>query len=173
MMGQVIIDAAGTPFNADQWDGYQASRGRFLQTLAANQINNVAVLTGDIHSSWGNEITANPFLPTGYTPQAVEFVTTAVTSPAFEDPAVAAATAAGLLAVHPHIKYLDLNRRGYLLMDIDRNRVQGEWFFVDTITERRAGESFARALACASGSNRLTVQTSASTPRANAAPLVP
>lgn len=173
MMGQVIVDAAGTPFNVDQWDGYQASRARFLQTLAANQINNVAVLTGDIHSSWGNEIAANPFLPSGYTPQAVEFVTTAVTSPAFEDAAVAAATAAGLLAVHPHIKYLDLNRRGYLLMDIDRNRVQGEWFHVQTITERRAAEDFARALAVASGSNRLTVQANASTPRSNVAPLVP
>ncbi len=60
MMGQLIASPT-TIFNPDQWDGYLASRNRFLTHLQTNTIKNVVVLTGDIHSSWGNDIAFNPF----------------------------------------------------------------------------------------------------------------
>ncbi|MBY0372645.1 MAG: alkaline phosphatase D family protein, partial [Bryobacteraceae bacterium] len=164
MMGQLLgPDGIANP---DQWDGYPAARGRLLSYLGANAINNVAVLTGDIHSSWGNEVSVNPFAP-NFASQAVEFVTPAVSSPGIDDPAQAAGLAAQINATHPHVKFVELNRRGYLLVDVDRDRVQGEWYHVATIRERRAEEAYARGLAAASGQPRLIAASAASAPKAN------
>ena len=107
-MSQLV--GADGPFNTDQWDGYVASRNRLLQSLATNSIDNVVVLTGDIHSSWANEIAVNPFAAATARPQAVEFVGPAVTSPGIDDLAQATALAAQIGTTHPHVKYVDLFR---------------------------------------------------------------
>jgi alkaline phosphatase D len=172
MMGQLLNPADGNIFNPDQWDGYLASRNRFLNHLLTNQIDNVVVLTGDIHSSWANEVTFNPFAPGGFTPACVEFVTPAVTSPGIDDRAQATGLQLQIGATHPHVKYVELFRRGYLLVDVNRDRVQGEFYHVATITERRAEEEFARALQAASGVSRLTPGTIAAA-KPGAAPLAP
>jgi alkaline phosphatase D len=167
MMGQ-LLNPDGSPINTDQWDGYPAARARVLGHLAQNQISNVVVLTGDIHSSWGNEITGNPFAP-GYVAQAVEFVCPAVTSPGIDDRAQATALQLQIGATHPHVKYVDLFRRGYLLMDVTAERAQAEWYHVRTITERTADEELGRVLFASSGETRLRVGT-ASTAGAGAPP---
>ncbi len=156
MMAQVL-GTDGSPFNSDQWDGYVASRNRILGFLAEQQVNNIVVLTGDIHSSWANEISVNPFaVGTALARrQAVEFVTTAITSPAIEDAATAAATAQGLRATHPHIQYVELSRRGYMILDVDRNRAQAQWYHVATIRERSTQETLAATYFTAAGESRL------------------
>jgi alkaline phosphatase D len=169
MMGQVL-NPDGTPFNADQWDGYPVARARLLSYLASNQIGNVAVLTGDIHSSWGNELTVNPFAP-GYTAQAVEFVCPAVTSPGIDDRAQATGLQLQIGATHPHVKYVELFRRGYLLMDVTPERIQGEWYHVRTILERTADEELGKVLFAAAGENRL--QTGTASQAAPGAPVAP
>ncbi len=171
MMGQ-LLNTDGSPFNPDQWDGYLASRNKLLQYIAANQIPNVVVFSGDIHSSWGNEITFNPFVPSGYTAQAVEFVGPAITSPGIGDRAQATALQAQIGATHPHVKYVELFRRGYMLVDIDKNRAQAEWYHVGTLTERSTAEELGRVLLAADGQSRL-VAGSSSTARTNSAPFAP
>ncbi|HAV68764.1 MAG TPA: alkaline phosphatase, partial [Alcanivorax sp.] len=42
--------------NMDQWDGYAADRLKILNHLDDNNIDNVVILTGDIHTSWASEI---------------------------------------------------------------------------------------------------------------------
>lgn len=143
MMSQLV--GADGPFHTDQWDGYVASRNRLLQSLATNSIDNVVVLTGDIHSSWANEIAVNPFAAATARPQAVEFVGPAVTSPGIDDLAQATGLAAQIGTTHPHVKYVDLFRRGYMVVDIDRDRAQSEWYHVRTIRERSTDEEFAKA----------------------------
>src|SRR5690554_6920701 len=70
--------------NGDQWDGYAAEQARL--TRLYEDVGGVAILTGDIHSSWAAEIPvdAAAYLPlrTGAT-AAVEFVTPATTSNSF------------------------------------------------------------------------------------------
>ncbi len=171
MMGQ-LLGADGNPFSADQWDGYVASRNRFLGYLGANSVNNVVVLSGDIHSSWGNEIAPNPFIGS-YVSQAVEFVGPGITSPAIEDPAQAAGLQAQIGATHPHVKYVDLNRRGYMLVDIDKDRAQCEWYHMRTILERRAEEDLGRTLQVAAGSTKLVAASGPSRQRSNPAPFAP
>lgn len=158
MMGH-LLNPDGAPFNNDQWDGYPFARNRFLGHLASAGINNVVVLTGDIHSSWANEISVNPFSAATATPQAVEFVCPAITSPGIDDRAQAAALEAQLGATHPHIKYVNLFRRGYLLVDLTPDRAQAEFYHVRTITERSREEDLGRVMFAASGENRLRTGT--------------
>lgn len=126
MFGQLVnvLAPGACIFNPDQWDGYAAARARVLDELARKKIGNVAILTGDIHSSWGNDITANPFDPSSYDSAtgkgsiAVEFVTPAVTSPGIGDSAQATLLAGAIRQTHPHVKYVNLSRRGYALLDV-------------------------------------------------------
>jgi alkaline phosphatase D len=174
-----VLSPGACAFNPDQWDGYAAARARVLATLAEQQVNNVVILTGDIHSSWGNDIAADPFDPSSYTGSsgagsvAVEFVTPAVTSPGIDDPAQAAQFAALLRATHPHIKYVELFRRGYTLLDVTAERVQAEWYHLETISERSTGETLAAMLETRDGENHLVPAAAASTPRSDAPPLAP
>lgn len=169
MMSQ-LFGAAG-PLNLDQWDGYPAARTRLLQQLDAQFQRNVFVLSGDIHSSWANEISVNPFAAATARRQMVEFVTPAVTSPGIDDRAQADGLQAQISATHPHVKYIELFRRGYLLVDLTADRVQGEWFHVKTITERRAEEDFARAFQTASGEVKLVAVSTPSAAKTAVAPL--
>jgi alkaline phosphatase D len=141
----------------DHWDGYPAARQRVLSHLANQSIGNVVVLTGDIHSSWANEISTGPTGPTGpaASPLAVEFVTPAVTSPNIEDAGQARGLEAWIRDRHPHVKYVDVERRGYLVLDIDRDRTQAEWHHMATVTRLTDQQELARVMAVASGDPRL------------------
>ncbi len=76
-------------------------------------------------------------------------------------------------ATHPHVKYVELFRRGYLLLDLDRDRVQGEWYHLRTIAERSTDADLGRVLRVANNETSLTVTTTASAPRTGVAPLAP
>jgi alkaline phosphatase D len=192
MFAQVKVQAGtnaaggGVYFNSDAWDGYQPARDRIYSVLkgGAGQapVNNVVVLTGDIHSSWAADLTQDPNnsnVPTGgYNAitgegsRAVEFVGTSVTSPGVDDPAAAAAAIAALTPANPQFKYVNLDKRGYMLLDVTPARAQAEWWYVDTVASPSAGEAFAVAFQTASGSNRLQ-PAAQSTPVANPPALAP
>ncbi|MDX2178476.1 MAG: alkaline phosphatase D family protein [Bryobacteraceae bacterium] len=178
VVGQQVMMAqlAGpreTPFNPDQWDGYAATRGRLLDHLRTRSIDNMVVLTGDIHSSWASEISENPFSSSGSERQAVEFVATSVTSTTgLEDSPNADAVEQLVYDLQPHVKYVNLTKRGYLLVDIDRDRAQGEWYHLATVATRSLEQSFAKGYLTASGSSALTV-AAAPAPTKSAAPLAP
>ena len=75
-------------------------------------------------------------------------------------------TAAFLRSVNPHFKHIELNQRGYMLLDVTRERVVCEWRYVDTVASVSNIQTFGAAFAVHDGSNRL--QPSAmTTPRAN------
>ncbi len=169
MMAQLSPSGGQTLFNLDQWDGYRPARERLYSTLRTNNVDNVVVLTGDIHTSWANDLTSNPWDPTGaYNPQTgrgvvgVEFVTPAVSSPGILNPVEAAQTAGFLRAVSPHMKYIELNKRGYGLLDITRERVQGEIWHVDTVDAPSRNERLAAAFVTAAGENALVQVSSPS-----------
>ncbi len=119
-------------FSNDQWDGYQADRNRIISHVMNNSIENVAVITGDIHTSWGNDIpipgaTYNP--TTGVGSVFVEFVTPSIST--------GSPVSNSLLPIieltNPHMKYVDLTHYGYVVLDMDTNRVQGDWYHVSTL----------------------------------------
>ncbi|MCS7073045.1 MAG: alkaline phosphatase D family protein, partial [Bacteroidia bacterium] len=79
IMGNQVMFAPlrifGFAVNADQWDGYVADRNRITSFIEANNINNFVVLTGDIHSSWANDIPKSNYNGQTGTTFGVEFVT--------------------------------------------------------------------------------------------------
>ncbi len=190
MFAQLKLQAAplaaggGVFVNSDQWDGYQPARDRLYAVLKGGgvqaPVNNVVILTGDIHSSWAADLSQDPNNPntvtggynaaTGEGSRAVEFVGTSITSPGLNDPG--GSTAAFLRSVNPHFKFIDLNQRGYLLLDVTPQRLVGEFWFIDTVASASNVQTFGAAFEVVHGSNRL--QPSAqTTPLANPPALAP
>ncbi len=146
---QVMIGAVellGNPINTDSWDGYPAERGKLFNHLSSNSINNTVVLTGDIHTSWALD------LRNGNTPVGVEMVTPSVTSPG------SPINLSALITVqNPHIKYVELTKKGFLLVDINPMQVQGDWYHVNTIDQINAANQCVKSFVTTQGSNALTL----------------
>jgi alkaline phosphatase D len=165
VLGQQILFAPLTPAgmapqNTDVWDGYPAARARVFDFLARERISNLAVLTGDIHSSWAMDVPRSPFR--GYSPTtgagslAVELVTPAISSPPLFAGAGMRESTTLLRLATPHLKYLDGENRGYVLLDIDATRIVADWYFVPTVDTRTADERKAMTYVCERGSSRLS-----------------
>jgi alkaline phosphatase D len=170
LLGQQVMFAPQTPpgrptTNADSWDGYRAARDRVFDMLAAHTVGNVAILTGDVHSSWAFDVPRRPFdsydAGTGRGSVAVEFAGTSVTSrsnlgagPDGE------AQLASIRKARPHLHYVDGRYRGYYVVDVSRERLQADFFAVRTIEDRTADERFVTGYAAPAGEMHLTVQAS-------------
>lgn len=182
ILGQQVMIAqwrgAGTPdqpgpiFNPDQWDGYSPSRDRLFEVIEQNAIDNVVVLTGDIHTSWANDLAKDPYDPEAYDPEsgegaiAVEFVTPGITSPGLGS--LGEIVGPGLRNLNPHVKFVDLERRGYIVLDITPERCQAEWYHMENVEVQETDELFVAALATYDGENRLTDVGEPSTPPSDA-----
>ncbi|MCF8256712.1 MAG: alkaline phosphatase D family protein [Flavobacteriales bacterium] len=156
-----IIFPNGGILNADQWDGYRADRREIIEHLYDNSIDNAVILTGDIHTSWGNDI---PHPDMNYDPNtgqgsvAVEFVTTSITSG--NSPVTVGSSIVS--SANPHIKYIDLAQKGYVVLDVNQQRVKGSWFYVSSITESTFTVSETDALVTISGQNFLRPESTLS-----------
>jgi alkaline phosphatase D len=115
----------------DMWNGYPVARDRLLQTVGRAAPNRTVVLTGDIHSSWVNELRAGfdrPDRPV----VAAEFVGTSISSggdgmdrsPRFT---------AEVQAENPWIKWQH-SRRGYFSCRVEPETWQTDYRIVPYIT---------------------------------------
>jgi alkaline phosphatase D len=164
LIGQQTIFAPlsppGVPVqNTDIWEGYPAARARVFDAIEKNRLSNVAILTGDIHSSWALDVPRSPLK--GYTASsgagslAVELVTPAISSPPLFASAALRDSTALMQLFTPHLKFLDGERRGYVLLDVTKARLQAEWYHVPAVDVRSPAESKAAAFVCEAGSSRL------------------
>jgi alkaline phosphatase D len=157
--------------NMDQWDGYPTEREEILDFIETKEIKNTVVLTGDIHSSWASEVYKSSALVTSGLldePLAAEFVTTSITSPGF--PPESAELLSGVLPVaNPHIKYTELSSRGFILMDVTRERTQAEYYYAaDISTAEQSGvesDDKIKTVEVRDGSSRLFEDGEVSQPR--------
>jgi alkaline phosphatase D len=143
---------------------------------ATPPVGNVVVLSGDAHSSWACELTPDPNNGDTYDPDTAtgalgaEFVGTSVTTPLTID--TQGALERVMLSENPHVKFVDLTEHGYLVVDVDRSRVVGEWWFVDTVEERGGGQRLDIALQVLDGNPHL-VPHGGTEPKPNPPPLAP
>jgi alkaline phosphatase D len=139
VLGQQVMIAPleifGTPVNADQWDGYAADRLKLINYVLDSNITDVVALTGDIHTSWANDVPTSTYQSDGTGSAFVEFVTTSVTSPGLPIPVPVAL----VQALNNHIKYANLTQKGFTILDINQQRTQTDWFFVNTVDQSDAG----------------------------------
>lgn len=172
-IGQQVIFAPlarsmrGCVSSSDEWDGYAASRERLLDVLEQGGIDNVVMLTGDAHSAWGIDVARDPFDPAGYDPASgrgsrlVELVTPAVSSPASGAPAEA------ILRSHPHVKFANQTRQGYVVVDVTPERTRAEWYFVGTVRERSLDVELGAAFQVGAGEAHLVPSDTPLAPRAD------
>lgn len=137
------------PMLLDTWNGYPAAREDLLADLAALATNPV-VLSGDLHTS----LAGNLLPDGGDSPVAVEYMTTSVASPGFAEylPEIRpGAVRDATLALNPSLAYMETDRRGWLLLALDRDTCVGEWHLFDSVHARDYEVSIDRRLAVRAG----------------------
>jgi alkaline phosphatase D len=156
-----LIAEDGLGPDYDQWDGYPAERDAFFQHLIDHDIDNLVVLSGDVHISIATELHRDPFAP-GDRPLAAEFVTPSITSQNLDDKmgwprhsAEARAYEARAVEYLPHWHWVDLDSHGYVIIDVTAPQVTAEWWHLDTVLERSTKEERGAAFAVEHGTARL------------------
>jgi alkaline phosphatase D len=172
MVSPLIFNS--TPFNLDQWDGYPKERANIFGHIKSNNIKNVVFLTGDIHTSWGNDLPdtlANYVSSSGAGSIAVEYVCTSVTSPGLTG--IGNTFVPILRGANPYMKYIDLEKKGYLLLDLNKQRTQGDWVFVNTVTNKNFTTSVGGSWYTDNNLTFLRQASSPVAPKLNPAPFAP
>ena len=129
----------GAYANTDQWNGYPVGRRRLMDRIRDAGIENLVVVTGDVHSSWAMDVTQDDDSydrGTGTGALGVEFVAPGVTSPSEIPPELAQ----GFIRDSPHIWYADSENRGYFVLDVREEKVQADWYFIEGLEESQRAE---------------------------------
>lgn len=131
------LQVFGQPVNADQWDGYNYERNIIENHILNTPVKNVVMLTGDIHTSWCNDIPGPNYDDnTGAGSIGVEFVGSSVTSLNSPLP-VGASIIRGL---NPHMKYINLDDHGYYELDVKKGKAQADYTYISTVTSLNAND---------------------------------
>jgi alkaline phosphatase D len=122
--------------NVDAWDGYVAARNRLLGSVASEGLDNLVVLSGDVHSSWVADLKsdfADPQSPV----VGSEFVGTSITS---EFPGGFLPIVYGALKdpMNSHIKFFDGVSHGYVRCVVTPEQWRSDYRAVDTVLLPRA-----------------------------------
>ncbi len=140
-----LTGADGGP-DPDQWDGYPVEREALLDHIDSR---NAIVLSGDVHVAFAVDLERQD--KPGQ-PVAVEFVTASLTSQNLDDKTGwgyrtrSVEAEKQLLAALPNFHFCDMDSHGYMVIDVTPERVRVEWWFVDGVLERTAGERLGYAV---------------------------
>jgi alkaline phosphatase D len=130
---QAVLAQPAIPYNLDAWDGYAVARETVLGTARALD-RNLVVLAGDTHNAWASDLADHAGRQVG-----VEFATSSVTSPGFEEyfplenPL---AVAAGLTQIIGPLQYADTSHRGFMIVTATPDACRAEWRYVSTVKQR-------------------------------------
>lgn len=129
----------GFVVNAGQWDGYPEERERLFDLLASRGGDTV-VVSGDLHSSWASELRRDG------RPVATELSTPAVSAPSFAR-ALAPPVPGGrqllewlIRTQNRHLRFVATKGHGYVVVEVTPERVEAEWWHVDTVSRRDGAE---------------------------------
>ncbi len=162
-LGHLALPGAAP--NPDAWDGYPASRERLFDHVESAGIRDLVVLTGDVHSSWALDVARDPFSPDAYDPAtgrgalAVELVAPAVSSSVLGSFPGLRAKYRDAVSTHPHLHFMDLDHRGYVVVDVSHERTRAEWWFLETVKQRSLAERLGAAFVTRRGASHLVPAT--------------
>ncbi|MET8664412.1 alkaline phosphatase D family protein [Streptomyces tendae] len=118
----------------DSWDGYPASRERVLAGAQAAGIENLMVLTGDVHVSYGFDIKRDFDDPDSRT-LGTEIVTTSITSGG--DGSAKPSNWDTLMTANPHLKFFN-GLRGYATVALGRESARADFKTVSHVSTEGA-----------------------------------
>jgi len=142
------LEALGTPLVLENWDGYNHERNQIFQLIKNQNISNVIVYSGDFHCAFANNLSDNPYNLLNYNPLngngslAVEFIPPSASSDNFDEGNDFGLGAGNsqlaqtlITTANPHVKYVNLNDHGFGLLDLNTNRAQNEFWYVNTLMD--------------------------------------
>ncbi|MFD7320975.1 alkaline phosphatase D family protein [Streptomyces sp. NPDC059875] len=124
------VPTADFKLSMDSWDGYPASRQRLLDGAAAAGVENLMVLTGDVHVGYGLDIKADYRDPASRT-LGTEIVATSIASG--KDGADRPANHDALTTANPHMKFYN-GRRGYVTVALGQESARADFRTVSAVT---------------------------------------
>jgi alkaline phosphatase D len=137
---QVMFSQLDQAFKLDSWVGYPYEREKIKNHFVGRQNKNLVILTGDTHRSWAFDLADEPFNGsyqpnTGNGTFGVEFCTPSLASPNMDESNSMAAVnteEAATLASNSHLRFIDLDRHGYFILDVTPLKVQADYFYGPT-----------------------------------------
>jgi len=149
-----LMDEDGEGPDEDQWDGYPVERRAVFERL--DRLDDAVVLSADIHVSAGGELILDDHAV------AVEITAPSLTSQNLDDKLGVErrderilASERAMVEAFDHIDYCEMASHGYVVVDVDRERLRAEWWHLDAVRERTAGESLGAAYEVPRGEVRL------------------
>ncbi|WP_399924707.1 alkaline phosphatase D family protein [Streptomyces kanamyceticus] len=121
---------AQAKLSMDAWDGYRASRERVLAGAKSAGLENLMVLTGDVHVGYAFDIKADFDDPASKT-LGTEIVATSIASG--KDGADKPANWETYTKANPHLKFYN-GRRGYVTVGLGRQSARADFKTVSSVT---------------------------------------
>ncbi|WP_286230717.1 alkaline phosphatase D family protein [Neobacillus mesonae] len=122
--------AASPKYSMDAWDGYPAARQHVLDYAKENQLNNLIVLTGDVHASWASNLLED-FNDGNSRIFGAEFVGTSITSGG--NGADKRADTDKILGLNSNIKFFN-DYRGYVRCKVTPDHWQADYRVVPYVS---------------------------------------
>lgn len=117
-------------FWTDGWDGYPAARRRLLEYLGQRKPGNPVVIGGDVHSFWVTDL--KPDADDARSPVvATELVGTSITTQFGRTQSQLDA----VLPENPHVKFANGAQRGYVRLEVTRDRLRADLRAMRTVTQ--------------------------------------
>lgn len=120
-------DPAIRTFGGEKWDGYPLDRQQVLDFLAARNLSNTIVITGDVHQNFVRNVPPDS-INLDAAPVATEFIGTSISSGGDRP----IATVFGGNANNPHLRFMD-NHHGYVRCTLTPTLWQSDYRVVPTV----------------------------------------
>jgi alkaline phosphatase D len=164
MMQQMVLDLTGYAqlpsnfrqhfyFKTDQWDGFRSERRRVLEACAG--VDNLVVLSGDLHGFYASELKADPDDVESPT-LAVEYVVSAISAATIKvqlEQSIASDAIlkslgllalvpdfdANVLATNPQFHHSESRRNGLAIVEVSADQVKTTFLESDDVTKPDGG----------------------------------
>ncbi len=146
------VPTAAYKLSMDAWDGYPASRQRVLAGAQTAGIENLMVLTGDVHVGYGFDLKKDWADPASRT-LGTEIVATSISSG--KDGADKPANWDSFTQANPHMKFYN-GRRGYVTVTYGERQARADFKTVSAVTTPGAPLTTAASFVTESGNPGLT-----------------
>ncbi|NYI04721.1 alkaline phosphatase D family protein [Allostreptomyces psammosilenae] len=122
--------SAAFKLSMDSWDGYPAARQRFLDGARTAGVENLMVLTGDVHVHYAFDLKQDFDDPSSRT-IGTEIVATSVSSGG--NGTQRPSNWATYLAANPHLRFYD-GRRGYVTVELGEESARADFKTLPSVT---------------------------------------
>ncbi|MCF8257744.1 MAG: alkaline phosphatase D family protein [Flavobacteriales bacterium] len=157
------INNDGGVFDRGSWDGFMAERDTVLRFVEEHQIDNIMVISGDVHMSFAMDLTRNPTDTNIYDPVTgngslgVEFIPTSISRGNFDEagipPSLATLFETSSFNMNPHHRFVEFVQHGYGILNIEHDSIVAEWWY-SPILEPSDNEILAKSMTVEDGRNR-------------------